>query len=133
MIETAKMSERGQIIIPKEIRGEINADIGTIFAVSTLDKDTIVMKKLDLVSEFRKLRGKARKVSPQSQAAALPARIKGPKGIIPPGSFLPASINPPPTKAPDQKEKRRAEKLTGKPSRRERAKNSLLCPWPKVA
>ncbi len=65
MIETAKMSERGQIIIPKEIRGEVNADIGTIFAVSTLDKDTIVMKKLDLVSEFRKLRGKAIKVSPE--------------------------------------------------------------------
>ena len=67
MIETAKMSERGQIIIPKEVREEVDASADTIFAVSTLDKDTIVMKKLDttsLVSEFRRLRDKAKKVSP---------------------------------------------------------------------
>jgi len=67
MIETAKMSERGQIIIPKEIRKEVDAITDTIFAVSSIDKDTIVMKKLDtkaLVSEFRRLRSKAKKVSP---------------------------------------------------------------------
>jgi len=67
MIETAKMSERGQIIIPKDIREEIDASTDTIFAVSAIDKDTIVMKKLDtsaLVSEFRKLRSKAQKMSP---------------------------------------------------------------------
>ena len=67
MIETAKMSERGQIIIPKDIREEVDATTDTIFAVSSLDKDTIVMKKLDtraLVSEFRRLRSKAKKVSP---------------------------------------------------------------------
>jgi len=67
MIETAKMSERGQIIIPKEVREEVDASTDTIFAVSTIDKDTIVMKKLDtkaLVSEFRRLRGNAKKVSP---------------------------------------------------------------------
>ena len=66
MIETAKMSERGQIIIPKDIREEIGAATDTIFAVSTIDHDTVVMKKLDtksLVSEFKKLRGKAKKVS----------------------------------------------------------------------
>jgi len=68
MIETAKMSERGQIIIPKDIREEIHADTNTIFAVSSIDKDTIVMKKLDtqsLVSEFRRLRSKAKKISPK--------------------------------------------------------------------
>jgi len=67
MIETAKMSERGQIIIPKDIREEVDATTDTIFAVSSIDKDTIVMKKLDtraLVSEFRMLRSKAKKVSP---------------------------------------------------------------------
>ena len=67
MIETAKMSERGQIIIPKDIREEVDATTDTIFAVSSIDKDTIVMKKLDtraLVSEFRRLRSKAKKVSP---------------------------------------------------------------------
>ncbi len=66
-VETAKMSERGQIIIPKDIREDINATTDTIFAVSTIDKDTIVMKKLDtkaLVNEFNRLRSKAKKVSP---------------------------------------------------------------------
>ena len=47
MIETAKMSERGQIIIPKDIREEIGASTNTLFAVSALDKDTIVMKRIN--------------------------------------------------------------------------------------
>ncbi len=67
MIETAKMSDRGQIIIPKDIRQEINASRDTLFAVSSIDKDTIVMKKLDtskLTAEFRRLRSKVKKVSP---------------------------------------------------------------------
>ncbi|HLC95998.1 MAG TPA: AbrB/MazE/SpoVT family DNA-binding domain-containing protein [Candidatus Nanoarchaeia archaeon] len=67
MIETAKMSDRGQIIIPKDIRQEINASGDTLFAVSSIDKDTIVMKKLDtssLTAEFRRLRSKAKKISP---------------------------------------------------------------------
>jgi len=61
------MSERGQIIIPKEIREEIGASTNTIFAVSTLDKETIVMKKLDtnsLVEEFRRIRSRTKKLSP---------------------------------------------------------------------
>jgi len=66
-IETAKMSERGQIIIPKEIREEINASTDTIFAVSSINKNTIVMKKLNtkaLVEEFRRLRSRAKKIKP---------------------------------------------------------------------
>lgn len=66
-METAKMSERGQIIIPKEVREEIGASTSTIFAVSTLDKDTIVMKKIDtrsLVEEFRRIRSRTKKLSP---------------------------------------------------------------------
>ena len=65
-IETAKMSERGQIIIPKEVREDVDAATDTIFAVSSIDKDTIVMKKLDtrkLTEEFRRLRSKAKKIS----------------------------------------------------------------------
>ena len=67
MIETAKMSGRGQIIIPKDVREEVDATTDTIFAVGTIDKNTIVMKKLDtkaLVSEFKSLRSKAKKISP---------------------------------------------------------------------
>ena len=69
MIETAKMSERGQIIIPKDIREHIGATENTIFTVSTLDDDTIVMKKLDtekLVKEFREMRARTLKV-PQEE------------------------------------------------------------------
>ena len=67
-IETAKMSERGQIIIPKEVRNEVDANAETIFAVSAIDKKTIVMKKLDIKSladQFLELRKKAKKLSPQ--------------------------------------------------------------------
>ena len=73
-IETAKMSERGQMIIPKEIRDEVGASTDTIFAVSTLDKDTIVMKMLNtkkLVEEFRNLRSKAKKFSSEEIEAEI--------------------------------------------------------------
>ena len=58
-IETAKMSERGQIIIPKEVREYIGATENTLFTVMPLDKETIIMKKMDtekLVQEFRRIR-----------------------------------------------------------------------------
>lgn len=43
--ETTKMSSRGQIVIPQDIRVEINADEGTIFSVVST-KDTIILKKI---------------------------------------------------------------------------------------
>lgn len=58
-LETAKMSERGQIIIPKEIREYIGAEENTIFTVMPLDRETLIMKKLDrlkLVREFESIR-----------------------------------------------------------------------------
>ena len=58
-VETAKMSERGQIIIPKDIRKYIGAIEDTIFTIMPLDKETIVMKKLDkmkLLREFNNIR-----------------------------------------------------------------------------
>jgi len=75
-IETAKMSERGQIIVPKEIREEIGATINTIFAFSALDKNTIVMKKIDtgrLIQDFRNLRSKTKKISPEKIEAEIHA------------------------------------------------------------
>jgi len=62
-LETAKMSERGQIIIPKEVREFIDAKENTIFTVMPLDKDTIIMRKLDkaqLIKEFRSIRAGVR-------------------------------------------------------------------------
>ena len=49
-VETVKMSSKGQIVIPTGIRDLIGADEGTIFAV-TSDKDTVVLKKVDLPSK----------------------------------------------------------------------------------
>jgi len=62
-VETTKMSTRGQIIIPKEIRAYINAEEGTLFTVATLDEETLIMKKLDkqkLVNEFKHIRDRVK-------------------------------------------------------------------------
>ena len=63
-VETAKMSERGQIIIPKGIRDYINAKENTLFTLMPIDSDTIIMKRLDrkkLVEEFKKIRERVKK------------------------------------------------------------------------
>ncbi len=68
-IETAKMSRRGQIIIPKEIRNYIGSKEDTIFTIMPIDKETIIMKKLDkmrLIQEFRGIRkGVKNKLTPE--------------------------------------------------------------------
>lgn len=59
LIETTKMSTRGQVIIPKDIREYINAEENTLFTVTPIDKETILMKKMDkkkLLGEFRTIR-----------------------------------------------------------------------------
>ena len=43
--ETIKMSSRGQIVIPQDIREEIKASEGTIFSVVS-SKDAIILKKI---------------------------------------------------------------------------------------
>ena len=48
------MSERGQIIIPIEVRKQVHAETDTIFIVDTLDKNTIVMKKFDTDAYMKK-------------------------------------------------------------------------------
>lgn len=73
------MSERGQIIIPKEVREEVGASTNTVFVVDALDKDTIVMKKLDtqsLVEEFRRIRSRTKKLSPEKIEAEIHAYRK---------------------------------------------------------
>ena len=56
VIETTKMSSKGQIVIPQEIREEIEADEGTVFAVVG-SKDTIVLKKITTPSKEELIRG----------------------------------------------------------------------------
>ena len=68
-IETAKMSERGQIIIPKDVREYIGAGESTIFTIMPIDRETIIMKKLDklkMMQEFRSIRARVKeKLTPE--------------------------------------------------------------------
>ncbi len=49
-VETTKMSSRGQIVIPQDIREGLNAAEGTVFAVVG-NKDTIILKKIETPSK----------------------------------------------------------------------------------
>ena len=66
MPETIKMSSRGQIVIPQDIREEIKASEGTIFSVVSA-KDAIILKKLstpskeDLIKELGAIALESRK------------------------------------------------------------------------
>ncbi len=45
VVETVKMSSKGQVVIPRNVRIEINAGEGTIFAVIS-GKDSVILKKV---------------------------------------------------------------------------------------
>ena len=49
-VETVKMSSRGQIVIPLDIREEMHAQEGTVFAVVG-SKDTVILKKVEKPSK----------------------------------------------------------------------------------
>jgi len=59
-VEMIKMSSKVQIVIPRDIRAEIHASEGTIFAVVS-GRDSIVLKKVatpskeELISELQKI------------------------------------------------------------------------------
>jgi antitoxin PrlF len=59
-VDMIKMSSKGQIVIPQNIRTEICASEGTVFAVVS-GKDSIVLKKVampskeDLICELQKI------------------------------------------------------------------------------
>ncbi len=45
-VETVRMSSKGQIVIPFDVREELNAHSGTVFAVVG-NKDTVILKKVE--------------------------------------------------------------------------------------
>ena len=59
-VEMIKMSSKGQIVIPQNIRAEICASEGTMFAVMS-GRDSIVLKKIampskdELICELRQI------------------------------------------------------------------------------
>ncbi len=65
-VETVKMSSKGQVVIPQDVREELHAHTGTVFAVVGT-KDTIVLKKIatpskeDLIKDLSLFAKKAKK------------------------------------------------------------------------
>ena len=55
-IEIARMSSKGQVVIPQEIRNEVKAGAGTTFAVIG-SGDTITLKKIFVPSKENVLKG----------------------------------------------------------------------------
>ncbi|MDP3639788.1 MAG: AbrB/MazE/SpoVT family DNA-binding domain-containing protein [Nanoarchaeota archaeon] len=49
-VETVRMSSKGQIVIPQDIRAEVHVDEGTVFAVVGI-KDTIILKMITTPSK----------------------------------------------------------------------------------
>ena len=49
-VETIKMSQKGQIVIPQGIRDGLNAGKGTVFAVIG-SKDSVILKKIETPSK----------------------------------------------------------------------------------
>ncbi len=64
VVETTKMSTRGQVVIPKRIREFLNVNEDSIFTVVALDRETIVLRKLSkekILADFAKIRKKVKK------------------------------------------------------------------------
>ncbi len=65
-VDTIKMSSKGQIVIPQDIREEIDAEEGTIFSVVS-NNGTVILKKIetpskeDLIKEFEAIAKEGRK------------------------------------------------------------------------
>jgi len=58
-VEFTTLGERGQAVIPKSIREKMPAPKGTIFSIYLVDKDILVMKRIDkkkLLDDFKNLR-----------------------------------------------------------------------------
>ncbi len=55
-IETVKMSSKGQIVIPQDIRQKLNAHEGSVFAVVG-SRDSVILKKIETPSKEDLIKG----------------------------------------------------------------------------
>ena len=55
IVETTKMSTKGQVIIPQKTRQFTHSKKETIFVVTPIDEKTIVLKKLDTQEILKEL------------------------------------------------------------------------------
>lgn len=49
-VETTRMSSKGQVVIPQDLRDDMDLTEGTLFAVVG-DKDSIILKRIDIPSK----------------------------------------------------------------------------------
>lgn len=59
IIEPAKMSTRGQIVIPQVVRDSLKVGKDALFMVGAVDENTIILKKVDhqkMMADFMKMR-----------------------------------------------------------------------------
>lgn len=65
-VETVRMSSKGQIVIPQDIREALKAEEGSVFAVIG-GKDSVILKKIetpskeDLIKDLEKIAKEGRK------------------------------------------------------------------------
>ncbi len=79
IVETTKMSTKGQIIIPKEIRDFTQSKENTMFTVMPLNTETIILKKMnreEMVKEFRKIRQETKDKLSEDEINAIIHKIK---------------------------------------------------------
>ena len=82
-VEMIKMSSKGQIVIPQDIRAEICASEGTMFAVVS-GRDSIVLKKIitpskeELICELKEIakEGKKRLEAKGIKEADIPSLVE---------------------------------------------------------
>lgn len=87
-VELTHMTSKGQVVIPQEIRNEINAGEGTVFAVFG-SGDKILLKKIqkptreELKRDWRRLVGEGRKKAGELgiKEASVPKLVHKRRGV----------------------------------------------------
>ena len=80
-VETTKMSSKGQVVIPQDVRKEIQAGKGTMFVVLAGSNDTIMLKKIFMPSKEQALRN-LKKSARESKKRLLKMGITSEKQVI---------------------------------------------------
>lgn len=73
-IETVRMSSKGQIVIPQDLREDLHAHEGTIFAVVG-SRDTIVLKRIETPSKEELIKN-LKKIAVEGRKRTEKLRIK---------------------------------------------------------
>jgi AbrB family looped-hinge helix DNA binding protein len=63
-VELTKISQKGQVVIPQDIRKKLGIKTGTRFAVFG-EKDTVIFKKVEMpsIEDFKKLTEKTSRIA----------------------------------------------------------------------